>query len=56
MISDPDPAPDLVLPLFHTKLKNMFLKCSKSEKIHQNFIHNAFKIEEVQDFNPFVSS
>jgi len=31
LISDPDPAPypDPDPPLFHTKLKNMFLKCIK---------------------------
>jgi len=29
LISDPDLAPDPDPPLFHTKLKNMFLKCTK---------------------------
>jgi len=29
LILDPDPAPDPDPPLFDTKLKNMFLKCTK---------------------------
>jgi len=28
-ISDPDPAPDPYPSLFHTKLRNMFKKCTK---------------------------
>jgi len=61
-LKDPDPNILLILdpdpdPLFYTSNYEIsFRIVLKSEQIHQDKTHNSWKIINVEDFNPFVSS